>query len=315
MLTILDALDTPVAILTAGDRIEWVNTAGAAWLGSTPADLAGQTFVELLAPAGRAHVEPLLGRAGAGERSDVEYDGRALTVLPFGGGCALLLGRTPSDHDEQSLATIGHDLRTPLLNLSLAANVLRQSGHDVSVDVGELVAEAGQRLQRLTRDLVDFTRVRLGLERPLSRHAVDVNALARTAIESVHDTFPSTPIELECTPAEGAASARVDPDRTAQLLQNLLIHGLKNRKPRSRTQLSVAVRAEDLAVDLRVPGTSPHDARSFELELVRAGARAHGGSVRVVAPEAGDAPETTRFSVRIPLRDRGEDRGLEASSQ
>ncbi|RYZ59724.1 MAG: hypothetical protein EOP08_15280, partial [Proteobacteria bacterium] len=200
MLTILDALDTPVAILTAEERIEWVNTAGAAWLGSTPADLAGQTFVERLAPAGRAHVGPLLGRAGAGERSDVEYDGRPLTVLPFRGGCALLLGRTPSDHDEQSLATIGHDLRTPLLNLSLAANVLRQSGHDVSVDVGELVAEAGQRLQRLTRDLVDFTRVRLGLERPLSRHAVDVNALARTAIESVHDTFPSTPIELQCIP-------------------------------------------------------------------------------------------------------------------
>ncbi len=71
------------------------------------------------------------------------------------------------------LASVGHDLRTPLAGIKAAVSSLRQSDVDFSPeDEAELLAtveESADRLDVLVRDLLDMSRIQTGAVRPTSR--------------------------------------------------------------------------------------------------------------------------------------------------
>ena len=71
------------------------------------------------------------------------------------------------------LASVGHDLRTPLAGIKAAVSSLRQSDVDFSPeDEAELLAtveESADRLDLLVRDLLDMSRIQTGAVRPTAR--------------------------------------------------------------------------------------------------------------------------------------------------
>jgi signal transduction histidine kinase len=131
---------------------------------------------------------------------------------------------------ERVLAVVTHDLRSPLSNILLGASMLATNpqvrakpvGHDVALRI----ARAGQRMQRLLRDLLDVTTLETGeLVLKPSRHRVaDIfdevadlyEPLAQEKRLTLRIEPPAQPLDVFC-----------DSDRLVQVIGNLLGNALK----------------------------------------------------------------------------------------
>lgn len=225
--------------------------------------------------------------------------------------------------DERALASVRHDLRTPLVNLTLVAKLLGQEG-ERDGDLGGLVGEAAHRLGRMTRDLLDFTLVRLGHPLLIQRRPLDLYALIERALLDLAPSLPQHALELQ----PGAAiHGSFDPERSVQLVECLVEHAVRCGSSRAAVRLSARVRGDQVELCAHVdgPGISAQRRAGWFLDaedsaaidrdvgigpyLARAIAQAHGGSVEVTSSDADGTAFTARFS-RVdsseasPARDR-----------
>lgn len=208
------------------------------------------------------------------------------------------------------LGDAAHELRTPLAAVQASVETVLRSDPD-RVRREELLAGAVRELQRsgrLVADLLDVTRFDSGDPPALHRRPTDLTGLARGSADRV-----GGPVQV----VGPAVEADVDPDRVAQVLDNLLRNAVRAAGPGGRVQ--VAVRAEDGAAVVEVTDDGPgvpdgQRERVFDrlvrldaarardggaglgLPIARALARAHGGDV-VCEP----APVGARFVLRVPL--------------
>ena len=186
----------------------------------------------------------------------------ALTALPMAALTAERLGllareraaRSQADAasraKDEFLAILSHELRNPLAAISAAATVLEDSGH---VDSGEplrwlrVIQRQTQHLARLIDDLLDIGRVTVN-KMSLRREPLD---LAR-AVERCVRAFTSAgflhPGRLQLSLE--ATWVNADPDRVAQIINNLVGNSIKYTPPEGR--IRVAVRSEGNKAVLRV---------------------------------------------------------------
>jgi signal transduction histidine kinase len=215
---------------------------------------------------------------------------------------------------DELLAIVSHDLRSPLNAIVLACDALE-------VDLGEserkryvaAVRRAGQRAERLLRDLLDVSRLDSGglnLERrPVTARAIleqtraDHELIARDA---------GSPITIELTGDPGQLHA--DRDRLLQVMANLVGNALRHAPG---APITLAARGTADAVELSVadqgPGIQPDAlAHVFErfwhgrsrrrtgarlgLAIARGIVEAHGGTITATS-EVGHG---ARFTLRIP---------------
>jgi signal transduction histidine kinase len=214
------------------------------------------------------------------------------------------------------LGVLGHDLRSPLGAIMMsAASLLRAEGPEWRhARKASLVLKSGERIDALIRDLVDFTRSRLGTGIPLTPVDMDLERVARETVDEVAAIYPSSVVRLD---AKGDLHGRWDSDRLAQVLANLIgnacQHGTKN--------LPVEVTAhggpDSVVVSVRSKGptipeshlkgifdpfrqlerSKPKDPRSVGLGLYIAQAivLAHKGTIDVASTVG-----ATTFTVRLP---------------
>jgi light-regulated signal transduction histidine kinase (bacteriophytochrome) len=116
------------------------------------------------------------------------------------------------------LAALGHDLRTPLSAIAMAATLL--SGESsTSADLGARIARSSGRMQRLVDHMLDVSRIQSGLGLGVSRQPGDLATLVRHAVEEARTGFPGTALEVSLP---DAAPAHFDADRMGQVVSNLL---------------------------------------------------------------------------------------------
>ncbi|MFL5357742.1 PAS domain-containing protein [Archangium sp.] len=218
---------------------------------------------------------------------------------------------------EQLIGIVSHDLRNPLnaITLSVAA-LMRQE------DLGERQAKglarisaATERATRMIRDLLDFTRARLGGGIPIERGPLNLHTHCRQVVEEVRLAHPDREVEVV---GSGEGAGEWDGDRLAQVITNLVNNALAYSPP--GTPVRVETRGEDGTVLLRVhnegrpipPELLPHlfepltrgrpggdtASRSIGLGLfiVANIVQAHGGTVDVRS----EPVEGTTFTVRLP---------------
>jgi two-component system sensor histidine kinase KdpD len=210
------------------------------------------------------------------------------------------------------VASVSHDLRTPLTTIKALARELRSSGDERAC----LIEEEADRLNRMVEDLLDLSRLRgKALRLDLQVHAAEDllgAALARVgAIPGAGDIRP------RLVGDHGVMLGRFDFVHSLRALANLLDNGLRHA---GGAPLDVVVRREGdrLVFEVMDRGSGltpeevtrlfepfqgsavPHRARAgLGLAISREIAQAHGGSVEYRPREGGGSV----FTLGLPAAD------------
>ena len=221
-----------------------------------------------------------------------------------------------ADFEQYLIGIVSHDLRNPLTAITLSASTqLKRVDLEERVRraLGRVVSSA-ERAQRMVRDLLDFTRARLGGGLPVQPAPLDFHALARQVVEELSAASPGRELRLE---QHGEGQVVWDGDRVAQVLTNLVSNALHYGAP--GTPIQVRTRGEAEVGLLEVHNEGPPIAadvlpRLFQplqrgeggdagqrsvglgLYIVDQLVRAHGGSIEVHSAPG----EGTLFRVRLP---------------
>ncbi len=127
------------------------------------------------------------------------------------------------------VATISHELRTPMAAVYGAAQTLLNRDHELTPeqkqDLLEMVATQAARLGQITEAVLLTTQLDQG-SLAVEPEPVDVGALTRATVDAMRSQLPpSAEVEIDVAPEVGAASGAED--RIQQVLVNLLDNAVK----------------------------------------------------------------------------------------
>ena len=215
---------------------------------------------------------------------------------------------------EQFIGILGHDLRGPLAAISLGAEVFRDLPDPYS-RVAAQILRSSHRMESMIRDIMDFTRGRLGGGIPVVKGACDLAVIATNIVAEIHQAHPARDIRCELS---GDLHGACDADRVEQVISNLLGNALAHGADPIR--LTILDRGDDLSISVRnqgrpIPpellptlfepfarGRAPGETRGpmqglgLGLYIVREIVAAHGGSVSITSSAGGG----TEVSIRWP---------------
>jgi signal transduction histidine kinase len=217
------------------------------------------------------------------------------------------------------VADVSHELRTPLTVIKGTVETLQDGAlDDLDAREGFLASMANEieRLIRLVNDLLVLTRADAGALN-LQPQPVNLGDLARARVEHLAGIAARRDIRLRVV-AESPALALADPDRIAQVLDNLLDNAIRYSRPGE--QVTVAVAPAGGEVTSSVADTGPgiparhlpfifdrfyraDAARSrsrggsgLGLSIARALVLAHGGQIAAQSVEG----QGTTLTFRLP---------------
>jgi signal transduction histidine kinase len=127
------------------------------------------------------------------------------------------------------VATISHELRTPMAAVYGAAETLLRREADLTPEQNrqlvQMIAAQAQRLSQITEEVLLTNQLDRG-ELRVGREPVDVADVVRRTVEAMESQLPEpVEIDVDLSPELGAASA--DPDRIQQVMVNLLDNAVK----------------------------------------------------------------------------------------
>lgn len=128
------------------------------------------------------------------------------------------------------LAVLGHDVRGPLSGIRMAADVLAMPELDVSMrlQVAMRIRRASETISRLTTDLLEYTRSRLGRGMPVEKAPTDLLLLCEEVLDAVRGNHPDRSFEQLLS---GDLKIECDPARIHQMLSNLLMNAVQYGDP------------------------------------------------------------------------------------
>jgi two-component system sensor histidine kinase KdpD len=214
------------------------------------------------------------------------------------------------------LASVSHDLRTPLAAITGAGTLLLEDGAADPALRRELtttVVEEAERLERLVSNLLDMTRLESGVVEP-RREWVPLVEVVGTAMNRVDRLLAGREVRIDISEAVPLLS--IDPILVQQLFVNLLENAAKYTPPGSEISVRAMREGGTLVVDVadRGPGIPPgEEERLFErfhraarpgvrgvglgLPIARAIAQAHGGRLTASNRPGGGA----LFRLTLPI--------------
>jgi signal transduction histidine kinase len=167
------------------------------------------------------------------------------------------------------LLSVSHELRTPLTAIRGYAEGLEDGTVEPAV-AAEVVGREADRLARLVGDLLALAALEQGVLDVLAEN-VDLAEIAHDAERRLRPQAASHGVAVSVD-AEGAAPAHADPDRTLQVVSNLLENAI--RVTPSGGSVTVRVRPGELVVGDTGPGIPAEDvAHAFDRFHLR---RRHG---------------------------------------
>jgi signal transduction histidine kinase len=229
--------------------------------------------------------------------------------------------RRRTELEQRFLGMVSHDLRNPLMAISLGAGTLQraeQPNPEMVLRAAARIATSADNMGRMISDLLDFTRGRLAGGIPLERSANELVALCREVIDEFAVTHPDHDIRFE---GEAACEGLWDGSRMRQVVSNLLSNALRHartgtpvwvraKRGQEGVEVSVSNEGEPIPPEL-LPvlfepfrrGMSqfrPAGSLGLGLYIVRQVVEGHGGRVEVRTGEEG-----TSFIVRLPRGEGG----------
>ena len=220
------------------------------------------------------------------------------------------------------LASLSHDLRTPLASITGAVTTLQQFGETMPAaqrkDLLGSIEEESARLARFIANLLDMSRIEAGALKP-KRDFVDISEIIHAAVDRAAKIFPAQPFAISIAP--GLSLLRADGHLLEQVLFNLLDNAQKYGGG-SKVSLHARRAAQTLMITVTDEGTGikPADLeRVFEkfyqggrpdgrkagtglgLSICRGLVEAMGGKIWAESPAA--RRRGTRIVIQFPASD------------
>jgi len=125
------------------------------------------------------------------------------------------------------LAVLGHDVRGPLSGIRMAADILVMPSLEeaMRMQVALRIRRASETIGRLTSDLIEYTRSRLGRGLPVRRADCDLLALCEEALQAAKFSYPDVSFEHEVS---GNLRIEADRERMQQVVSNLLHNAVQH---------------------------------------------------------------------------------------
>lgn len=221
------------------------------------------------------------------------------------------------ERKDHFLATLAHELRSPLAPIGNSVNLLRLSGQ-APVVVCEMIERQLRYMVRLVDDLMEVSRITRGTIE-LRLEPIEVETVIGVAIETSRPLIDAANHTLEVTQADEALWIDADPTRMAQVFANLLNNAAKYTDPGGRIAVDIR-RDRDSAVvtvsddGIGIPahalssvfdmfaqaekGARAHSGLGIGLTLARSLVEMHRGTITATSAGAGQG---SRFEVRLPL--------------
>jgi PAS domain S-box-containing protein len=221
---------------------------------------------------------------------------------------------------DQFLATLSHELRSPLTPILGWATMLRNE----QVAPGEVahaleVIERNARLQaQLIEDLLDVSRIVSG-KFHMQQTPVDLRLVVEKGLDAVRSVADKRRIHLAVDLGPGPVSVLADPERLQQVVWNLAANAVKFSNEGGTVQVRVEAEGETARLSVQDEGVGispdflPHAFEHFKqasqgstrthgglglgLAIVSHIVQAHGGSV---AAESGGVGKGATFTVVLP---------------
>jgi signal transduction histidine kinase len=229
---------------------------------------------------------------------------------------------TARERQRQFIANISHDLKTPLTSIVGFSQILADSdevtGDPTQRRAVQVINEEARRLQRLTQDLLDLSRLEAGQLR-LRRAPIDLNELVGRALARYGDLPAYADLRFRDERSEGALPVWGDADRLMQVMVNLLDNAVKfcdaggtvtvntarldRRAVLTVSNTGAGIAAEDLTRVFKRFYRTDHSRATrtggtgLGLAIVREIVAAHGGKIEAQS-ETGN---WTRFVISLPL--------------
>jgi signal transduction histidine kinase len=279
--------------------------------------------------------EDLIGVATIGSRSTAEFsDEDRLLFRSMSGRAAALIAQArlnaelarrnaelaaALEYRDRILGVLSHDLRNPLGVILMSADLLDRGGplSERQRRTVQRVANNARRVDRMVRDLLDYTQARQGQALPVSPRKGDLLTLCHQVMDGLQVLHPR--VELRCT-AEGRTDGWFDPERAIQVVSNLVTNAIVHGEVGA--PVGVVLRGTDHEVWMEVHNQGspiPESLLPYVFDAFRRGGGAakaatglglglfisqqivagHGGSIEVRSKEG----EGTTFRVRWPRRE------------
>lgn len=160
------------------------------------------------------------------------------------------------------LASVSHDLRTPLTTITALAHDIGKDGDDRALTIHE----EANRLNRLVADLLDLSRL-AGGALTIKTEIEAADDLVGAALQRVSGALDGHEVNVTMDPAGPLLLGRFDFVHSLRILVNLIDNALKYSPPRSIIELTVRRDGDSLefVVADRGPGVPPEEQeRIFE---------------------------------------------------
>ncbi len=158
------------------------------------------------------------------------------------------------DLRRQMTADIAHELRTPISVILGHVDALDEGVLPPNEETFKILREETSRLERLVDDLRTLSQADAG-ELSLLPRLVAPEALLQRAAAAHEPLTRSKQITLRLEADPGAPHIRVDPDRMAQVLDNLLANAVRHTPERGEITLLAVGTPE--GVEIRIQDTGP----------------------------------------------------------
>ena len=219
------------------------------------------------------------------------------------------------------LAILGHDLRSPLFTLTLAADYLTRAaiGTTETRHMGARIARSTSNMTAMINDLLEYARTQLGGRIPLTLDQADLRKICQAALDDVKAGHPGCPFKFE---GSGDLGGLFDAPRLQQVFSNLLNNAVQYRSDTHPVTLAATGDADAIIVkvcnfgplippeslqaifepmvQLSVEGNkgkgAPSNSMGLGLFIAREITEAHGGTITVESSEQSG----TVFTVTLP---------------
>jgi signal transduction histidine kinase/ActR/RegA family two-component response regulator len=219
------------------------------------------------------------------------------------------------------LATVSHELRSPLNAVLTAAELLKVKGLDETRTrrALELIDRNVKRQARLIEDLLDVSRIVSG-KLTIDSGILELEPIVREAVQGVRPAAAALKLEIDMSLAGRPVYVRGDHGRLLQIFTNILANAVKFTGEGGQVTVSLAVDGEDAEVRVTDTGigipadvlpkifdrfeqadssiTRKHGGLGLGLAIARHLVALHGGMIRA---ESDGANRGATFRVRLPM--------------